>query len=118
MRYDAGRLSPMDCFLVWENPQPIHRDLTYWKQSDDFLSERWLLKPDDPLFYVKGGWRPFEHGPRNRIGQELAMLEIKTLRNYKIDLMYEDLQSAKRIRTVYGQRCYQLQRAQPSDDLP
>lgn len=120
---DTGRLFPTAGFLVWANPQPIHRDPAYWKQADDFLPERWLVTPGDPLYPVKGAWRPFEHGPRNCIGQELAMLEIKvimvmTVRRFEVDLMYEELDGAKGTRTVYGQRGYQIQRAQPSDDLP
>ena len=120
---DAGHLFPTDGFLVWANSQPIHRDPAYWKQPDDFLPERWLAAPDDPLHPVKGAWRPFEHGPRNCIGQELAILEIKIImvmavRRFNIDLMYKELDKGKGIRTVYGQRGYQIQRAQPSDDLP
>ena len=120
---DSGRLFPTDGFLVWANPQAIHRDPTYWKQPDDFLPERWLVMTGDPLYPIKGAWRPFEHGPRNCIGQELALLEMKiimvmTVRRFEVELMYEKLDHAKGIRTVYGQRGYQIQRAQPSDDLP
>lgn len=56
---DVGRLFPTNGFLVWANPQPIHRDPTYWKQPDDFLPERWLVTPEDPVFPVKGAWRLF-----------------------------------------------------------
>ena len=120
---DAGRSFPTDTFLVWANPLPIHRDPAYWKRPDEFLPERWLVTADDPLYPVKGAWRPFEYGPRNCIGQELAMLEIKVImamavRRFDLELMYEDLDPAKGIKTVYGQRGYQIQRAQPSEDLP
>ena len=120
---DVDRLFPTNGFLVWANQQPIHRDPTYWEQPDDFLPERWLVTPGDPLHPVKGAWRPFEHGPRNCIGQELAILEMKvimvmTVRRLKVELMYNESDRAKGIRTVYGQRGYQIERAQPSDDLP
>ena len=120
---DADRLFPTNGFLVWANQQPVHRDPTYWKRPDDFLPKRWLVTPGDPLYPIKGAWRPFEHGPRNCIGQELAILEMKvimvmTVRSFKAELMYDKLDSSKGIRTVYGQRGYQIQRAQPSDDLP
>ena len=49
---------------------------------------------------------------------EIKVIMVMTLRNYEVNLMYEELQSAKPIRTVYGQRGYQIQRAQPSNDLP
>ena len=106
---DAGRRFPTDGFLVWANPQPVHRDPAYWKQSDDFLPERWLVEPGDPLYPIKGAWRPFKHGARNCIGQELAILEMKvimvmTVRLFQIELMYDDLDRSKVIRTVYGQR--------------
>ena len=120
---EAGRLFPTNGFLVWANQQPVHRDPAYWKQPDDFLPERWLVTPSDPLYPIKGAWRPFEHGPRNCIGQELAILEMKiimimTVRRFTVEIMYKKLDRAKGIRTVYGQRGYQIQRAQPSDDLP
>lgn len=60
------------------------------------------------------------------MGQELAMIEMKvimvlTARRFDIGLAYEDLDPAKGtrgIKTVYGERGYQIQRAQLSDDLP
>ena len=120
---DVGRLFPTNGFLVWANQQPVHRDPTNWENPDDFLPERWLVPPGDPLYPVKGAWRPFEYGPRNCIGQELAILEMKviivmTVRRFKVELMYDESDRAKGLLTVYGQRGYQVQRAQPSDDLP
>jgi len=123
---NQGRRYPTDGFLVWANPQPIHRDPKYWHQPDDFIPERWLVASDDPLHPVKGAWRPFEHGPRNCIGQELAMIEMKviivlTTRKFDFKLAYEDVDSVRKprgINTVYGERGYQIERAQPSDDLP
>lgn len=123
---DAGRHFPTDGFLVWDNPQAIHRDPRYWQRPDDFIPERWLVTPDDPLHPIKGAWRPFSYGPRNCIGQELAVIEMKvimvmTARAFDIRLAYEDLdhvRGTKNISTVYGERGYQIQRAQPSDDLP
>ena len=76
---DKGRHFPTDGFLVWDNPQATHRDSTYWLRSDEFIPERWLVGPGDPLYPVKGAWRPFSHGPRNCIGQELAMIEMKVI---------------------------------------
>ena len=117
---------PTDGFLVWANPQSIQRDPTYWPQSDVFLPNRWLAPVGDPLHPVKGAWRPFEHGPRNCIGQELAMIEMKvimvmTLRKFDVRPAYEEVdrqRNTKEHKTVYGERGYQVQRAQPSEDLP
>ena len=126
VRDDLGRQFPTDNFLVWANPQVIQRDPEYWPQPDEFVPERWLVPLDDPMHPVKGAWRPFEYGPRNCIGQELAMLEMKiimvmTLRRFSIKLAYTEVDgnaSTKGIKTVYGERGYQIQRGQPSDDLP
>ena len=123
---DRGRHFPTNGFLVWDNPQAIHRDPTYWQRPDEFIPERWLVAPGDPLHPIKGAWRPFSHGPRNCIGQELAMVEMKVImvmatRRFNIRLAYEDLDHAKRtkgITTVYGERGYQIERAQPSENLP
>ncbi|KAL9584239.1 MAG: hypothetical protein Q9212_002243 [Teloschistes hypoglaucus] len=120
------RQFPTDSFLVWANPQTIHRDPAYWHQPDEFLPERWTVSADDVLHPVKGARRPFEHGPRNCIGQELAMIEMKiitviTARKYNFKLAYDKLDGAKcskTIKTVYGERGYQIQRVQPSKDLP
>ncbi|KAL2041650.1 hypothetical protein N7G274_005434 [Stereocaulon virgatum] len=123
---DLGRRFPTDGFLVWDNPQVIHRDPIYWRKPDDFIPDRWLVAPGDPLHPVKGAWRPFSHGPRNCIGQELAMNEMKimmvmTAQRFDIGLAYEYLdrtKGTKAITTVNGERGYQIGRAQPSDDLP
>lgn len=125
---DANRSFPTEGFLVWENPQAVHRDPAYWSRPDEFVPERWLVAADDDpsLHQTKGAWRPFSQGPRNCIGQELAMLEMKviivmTARRFDVQLAYEDLDRAgdkKHIKTVYGERGYQIQRAQPSEDLP
>lgn len=123
---EQGRQFPTDGFLVWANPQVIQRNPAYWPRSDDFVPERWLVPPGDPLHPIKGTWRPFEYGPRNCIGQELAMVEMKiilvmTLRRFGIEPAYEDRGRQKQggtVATVYGERGYQIQRAQPSDDFP
>ena len=116
---------PTDGFLVWAVSQPIHRDPEYWPQPDTFLSERGLAAPGDPLYPVKGAWRPFKFGPRNCIGQELAMMEIKiamimVLQMFDFEIAYGELdrQTKGTPRNVEGERAYQLTLAGPSDDLP
>ncbi|KAJ9502739.1 hypothetical protein LTR96_005867 [Exophiala xenobiotica] len=55
----------------------IHRHKGIWgEDADVFRPDRWL---DDEYMskLPSGAWRPFERGPRNCIGQELAMLEAK-----------------------------------------
>lgn len=64
---------------VYPSQYLIHRNPAIW--GDDaavFRPERWL----DEEYVTKlptGAWRPFERGPRNCIGQELALLEAKVV---------------------------------------
>ena len=63
VKYDEGRLHPTERFMVWSDSQYIRRDPAYWPQPDDFLPDRWLVPAGDPLYPVKGGYRPFEFRP-------------------------------------------------------
>ena len=109
---EKGRQYPTNEFLVWANPQTLQRDPAYWPQADVFLPERWLVPVEHALHPVKGAWRAIEHGPRNCIGQELAMMEMKVIlvmaaRRFDIKPVYEELdrgRSSGHIRTVYGER--------------
>ncbi|TVY23575.1 Cytochrome P450 monooxygenase [Lachnellula hyalina] len=119
---------PTDGFLVWSNAYAIHRDEKYWPEPDSFLPERWLANEGDRLYPLKGGFRPFEFGPRNCIGQELAMLELKivltiTAREFDIKSVYDEwdrLHPTKALKTLNGDRAYQILSgsAHPSDGLP
>ena len=120
-----GRSFPTDGFLVWAVSQPLHRDPSYWPQPDKFLPDRWLVGPENPLYPIKGAWRPFEYGPRNCIGQELTMIEMKiakilVLQMFDIEIAYKDIDRLKprSLNTVSGERAYQLTLAGPSDGLP
>ena len=123
-----GRRLPTDEFLVWSNAYAIHRDPRYWPEPNDFIPERWLVEEGDQLYPLKGVYRPFEFGPRNCIGQELAMLELKlvlimTAREFEIKSAYDDWDRShlkNGPKTVSGDRAYQILSgaAHPSDGLP
>ena len=134
-----GLQYPTNGYLIWLVPQAIQRDPAFWPHPDEFLPERWLASPKEPLYPVSGAWRPFEHGPRSCIGQELSMIEMKivmvlTLREFAISGVYEELdqlkaearipdsqpalKTGKRPRTVDGERAYQIGLGQPSGNLP
>jgi sterigmatocystin biosynthesis cytochrome P450 monooxygenase len=124
-----GHQCPTEVLLVWSNHVTIHRNPDFWQQPDDFLPERWLVEKDDPMFpAVKGAWRAFEYGPRNCIGQELAMLEVRlilalTLREFRIESAYDEwdkMKPRKGPRTMDGDRAYQILfgAAHPSDRFP
>ena len=120
-----GRSFPTDGYLVWAVSQSLHRDKSYWPQPEVFLPDRWLVGPKDPLYPIKGAWRPFEYGPRNCIGQELAMMEMKiamilVLPMFDIEVAYDhiDRRMSRSPNTVDGERAYQLTLSGPSNGLP
>lgn len=124
-----GRQCPTEGFLVWSNSVAIHRNPDCWPQPNDFLPQRWLVDKDDPLFpATKGAWRAFEHGPRNCIGQELAVLEVRlilalTVREFTVESAYDEWdrkEGTKGPKTVNGDRAYQilLGAAHPNDGFP
>jgi cytochrome P450 len=123
-----GLQLPTDGFLVWSNSYAIHRNVNYWPEPDSFLPERWLVNEGDRLYPLKGVYRPFEFGPRNCIGQELAMLELKivlamTAREFDIRSVYDEwdrLHPTQGLKTLNGDRAYQILSgaAHPSDGLP
>ena len=54
----------------------IQRDpAVYGETANNFVPERWL--GDDANQLPSSAWRPFERGPRNCIGQELANIEAR-----------------------------------------
>lgn len=106
----------------------LQRNAQYWKDPDSFIPERWLVGHEDPLYPPKGGWRPFEYGPRNCVGQTLVVQDIKTvlamtLRELDIRPAYEEydkLHPTKELKTVFGERAYQIASgaAHPADGFP
>lgn len=122
-----GHHFPTAGFMVWSVHQATHRNPALWAHADAFLPERWLVGPGDPLYPVKGAWRPFEFGPRNCIGQELAMLEVRavlalTVREFDVRNAYEewDRRGPGKGGRVGGERGYQvlLGSAHPQGGFP
>ena len=127
VRDEEGRQYPTENFLIWSCSLYTHRDPLYWPEPDTFKPDRWLVPPDDPLHPLKGTYRPFEWGPRNCIGQELAMLEMKVimvmvLGEFNIVPAYKELDQKRSLfggsRTVNGERAYQSHLAGPADEFP
>ncbi len=57
----------------------IHRNRAVWgEDAHVFRPDRWLDE-DYIRSLPPGAWRPFERGPRNCVGQELAMIEGKVV---------------------------------------
>ena len=122
----TGRTYPTDGFLVFPNPHGVQNDPAYWACAEAFLPERWLAAPGDNLHPVKGAWRVFEHGARNCIAQELAMLEMRIVlvlwaRRFVMRDAYAELDARRgwRGRELRGEPAYQCEpMMQPRDDMP
>ena len=67
--------------MVWPLPHGIHRRPDLFPKPLEFHPERFMPDPPAPFPnpVPKDAWRPFEKGPRNCIGQELAILETKVI---------------------------------------
>jgi cytochrome P450 len=66
-----------DGFALWDSSPSIQRRPELWPRGNDFIPDRFLAPEGDPLYPPKDGWRPFALGPRNCIGQELALVELR-----------------------------------------
>lgn len=84
----------IDNCVIYPIQHIIHRDPSvYGPTANDFIPERWTGDADTstttnadmkgaaaPTGKIPAGaWRPFERGPRNCIGQELANLEVRVI---------------------------------------
>ena len=120
------RIYPTEGCLVWSSPHTIQRSPDFWPRPDDFIPDRWLVQPGHELYPIKGAWRPFEFGPRNCIGQELALLEMKSvlvlaIRRFNFRMPYDEwdqLHPTKLPRNVAGERAYQAGNGGPSEGMP
>ncbi|PSN60518.1 cytochrome P450 52A12 [Corynespora cassiicola Philippines] len=93
VKLENGDSVCLDGTILYLCPSLIQRDpKVYGDTADDFVPERWLGDIDtsamskDEEGNQRGAsnipisaWRPFERGPRNCIGQELANLEARVI---------------------------------------
>ncbi|KAI5863873.1 cytochrome P450 4V3 [Durotheca rogersii] len=68
---------PTRGFGPWLAAPGIQRNADYWPRPDAFLPQRWTVPEGDPLYAAREAWTPFSLGPRNCIGMELAMVELR-----------------------------------------
>ncbi len=87
---------PLTNHALWVSHYGISRREDLFPNATAFDPYRFLPGQDGEgeVKIPKDAWRPFEKGPRNCVGMELAMLEIKTalvltLREFEFDSMYE-----------------------------
>jgi cytochrome P450 len=87
---DTDERYPTEGMMIFGCSVAAHRLDSFWPEPNRCLPERWLVPASDPLHPRKNAFRPFELGPRNCIGQEMAMLELRmilvmTVRDFDID---------------------------------
>lgn len=75
----TGRRYPTAGLVVHQNSFATHHLASAFPRPFEFVPERFLAGEGEPLHVPKNAFRPFELGPRGCIGQELALLEIKTI---------------------------------------
>lgn len=91
----TGEMLPTEGLNVWTVSICMHRSAKIWGPDvDEFKPERFL--PENAESLPPDAWRPFEKGPRNCIGQELALIEMKvvlaiTIREFDIRAAYDEL---------------------------
>jgi hypothetical protein len=122
----SGNMIDTEGLLIWTVSIAIHRNKQVWGPDvDEFKPERFLPENADKL--PPNAWRPFEKGPRNCIGQELALVEMKvvlamTLREFDVRAAYDELGSLmqdgslwadepnfrKGPQEVFGERMHQI----------
>ncbi|KAF2278808.1 cytochrome P450 [Westerdykella ornata] len=127
---DGGQQHPTDGCSIWVLSLGMHHSPEVFVRPEEFLPERWLVGPEDPLYPNKASWTAFEWGPRNCIGQSLAMLELRvalvmTVRLFDIIPAYDEwdkLHPRGGIKVVDGNRAYQAEMggggAHPVDGFP
>ncbi|KAI1771420.1 cytochrome P450 4V3 [Hypoxylon cercidicola] len=121
---------PMDGFGPWLAVTLVQRNPDYWPRPDEFLPDRWLVAEGDPLYAAKEAWAPFSWGPRNCIGMELAMIELRLVsvliaRKFDIEEAWDKWDTkqgpnATPTHMVNGQRLYGIGNGtvHPKDGMP
>lgn len=92
---DSSVRYPMEGFGLWLSAPGVQRHPQYWPRPNDFLPERWTEATDASLRPTTNAWVPFSLGPRNCIGMELALTELKlvlvlTARSLEIEEAWEE----------------------------
>lgn len=125
---DTGTSLPTADAIILIVHTEMHRSPKYWRRSDEFIPERWLVGPERELHPQRGAWRAFEHGPRNCIAQDLVMVELSVVlamivRTFEFRDCYAELDGLKagdKGKMYRGERAYQVEEgaAHPVDGYP
>ncbi len=91
-----GKAWPTYGFACFINNHAMMRRSDLFKDPMDFIPERYLTnEPTDSYFVPKDAWRVFEKGPRNCIGEALALIQVKvavvmTIRTFDFQEVYPE----------------------------
>ena len=103
---ETGAIYPTNEFVVWNVHYYFHRSPRFWgPDAETFDPSRFL--PANASKLPDKVWRPFEMGPRNCIGQDLALLETKiimalTLRSFDFTPAYDRLPELENDGSIYA----------------
>lgn len=126
----TGEMWPTEGYLVWLVHHGVHYNEDVWGPTATlFDPERFM--PGRSGEVPEGAFRPFETGPRNCLGQNLALLEARvvlalTCRKFEFDLKLGE-ESGRRARMwtegkqdVGGEELYQvlIGAAKPREGMP
>lgn len=108
----TGKQLPTEGFVVCTASWLSQRHPETWARANEFVPERWLAREDDedPLYpprRAKNAYRPFELGPRNCIGQELAQTELRAILAMTVRELDFEPAYASDAPEVLGERAYQ-----------
>ncbi|RJE23812.1 Cytochrome P450 [Aspergillus sclerotialis] len=122
-----GQVINMKDRLIWLGVHSIHHRADLWLDPDEFHPER-FLEGSNYSGHSPDAYRPFERGPRNCIGQELAMIEIQlvmalTLRQFDFKAAFDewdDRGQSGPIKQAFGDEAYQVfsATAKPKGGMP
>ncbi|KAF2772021.1 cytochrome P450 [Teratosphaeria nubilosa] len=117
---------PTEHFMLWPVDVGLHRHPKYWSNPHDFIPERHIHNSSDESANYKSNpaWVAFSKGPRNCVGQELAIVETKTI--LAMTLRTFDFSPAgypsytEGVQEQFGEEAYQIQlgTAKPREGMP
>lgn len=132
----TGERYPTEHLMLWAINVGMHRSKRLWKDPHVFNPQRWLTKAAPPEGADRDAFVAFSRGPRNCIGQELALLEIKmvlamTVRTFNFKAAFDELDKLRNdgsgypsdmsgIQEQFGDEAYQIQlgTAKPREGMP
>ncbi|KAI0397542.1 vera protein [Xylariaceae sp. FL0594] len=124
---------PVGGWAVWLSAPGVALHPDYWPRPNEFIPERWTVPEGDPLHFpaATSAWAPFSLGPRNCIGMELALIELRIVavflaRRFDIQEAWDEFDKQKQPspdtprQKVFNERLYWVGNGtvHPKDGMP